>query len=50
MKVPRELFGKFPKKLPHFEKESYEIAKSFGGIGFRFSICLVVRPTKSSCG
>jgi len=29
----KELFGKFTKGSPHFEKKSYEIAKTFGGIG-----------------
>jgi hypothetical protein len=25
--------GKFTKRSPHFEEESYEITKMFGGIG-----------------
>jgi hypothetical protein len=29
----KELFGKFPKKLPHFEEFFFEIAKIFGGFG-----------------
>jgi hypothetical protein len=33
----RELFGKFPKKSPHFEEESYEIAKNAGGFLQSFS-------------
>jgi hypothetical protein len=27
----RELFGKFPEKSPHFEEESFEIARNVGG-------------------
>jgi hypothetical protein len=32
----RELSGKFPKKSPHFEEESCEIAKNVGRIFAEF--------------
>jgi hypothetical protein len=35
---------KFPKKLSHFEEESYEIASIFGGFGQVFSFILLKSP------
>jgi hypothetical protein len=29
----RELFGQFPKQLPHFEEIFFEIVEIFGGFG-----------------
>jgi hypothetical protein len=34
----------FPKKLSHFEEESYEIATIFGGFGQVFSFILLKSP------
>jgi hypothetical protein len=35
---------KIPKKLSHFEAESYEIANIFGGFGQVFSFILLKSP------